>query len=125
MADALLKTPIPLAWSDHQQQAAVERLKVLLGNPGPGLKDVLAYANRVFRRLYRQRNLVLHGGMTRSVVLTSALRTAAPLLGAAMDRLAHAWFVHQVEPLELSARARVRLDLVGANGATGLVELLE
>ena len=54
--------------------------------------------------------MVLHWGKTDAVGLRASLRTAAPLVGAGMDRVAHAWFVEKTSPLELAARARVRLE---------------
>jgi hypothetical protein len=79
----------------------------------------------VFRRLYRQRNIIVHGGTTAAVALEPAIRTAAPLLGAGLDRLVHAQITHSVEPLDLAARAENSLALVGdAHGPT-IVELLE
>lgn len=120
-----LRAGTALTWVDSEQRAAVERLRVLIEKPEAGLRDVLAHANRVFRRLYRQRNLVLHGGRTHSAVLSSTLRTAAPLLGAGLDRIAHAWFLKKTGPLELAATAKMRIDIAKEPAAPNLVELLE
>jgi len=120
-----LQDKTALTWEDPEQQAAVDRLRVILEKPEAGLRDVMAHASRVLRRLYRQRNLVLHGGMTQSAVLGATLRTAAPLLGAGLDRIAHAWFVQKIAPLELAATARMRIDIAQDRAAPTLVELLE
>jgi|SRR5579871_294690 len=90
-------------------------------SPGP---DALPPPGGAFLRLYRQRNLVLHGGKTDGVALRASLRTAAPLVGAGMDRIAHAWYVDGLSPLELAARARISLDTVGSADSRKCVDLL-
>jgi hypothetical protein len=77
------------------------------------------------RRLYRTRDIVLHGGATQGVALHASPRTAAPLVGAGLDRTVHADQLEQLAPLDLAARAEVALRLV--EGETGLpvVKLLE
>jgi len=109
---------------DHSDRAAHQRLRRLLADPHPALKDVEGYTTSAFRRLYRQRNLVLHGGITNSVALRPCLRTVSPLVGAGMDRIAHAWYIDKLSPLELAARARISLDTVGAPHARKCVDLL-
>lgn len=109
---------------DYSDRAAYLRLKKLLADPHPALKDIEGYTTAAFRRLYRQRNLVLHGGITNSVALRASLRTVTPLVSAGMDRIAHAWYVNTLSPLELAARARISLDVVGAPHARKCVDLL-
>jgi hypothetical protein len=41
-----------------------------------------------------------------------------------MDRIAHAWYVDKLAPLELAARARIGLDTVGTSQARKAVDLL-
>jgi len=77
------------------------------------------------RRLYRQGNIVLHGGSTESVALDAALRTAAPLVGAGLDRVAHAYLADGITPLALAATAETSLALVGAQDAPPVTDLLE
>jgi hypothetical protein len=77
------------------------------------------------RRLYRQRNIVLHGGSPQAVALDPTLRTAAPLVGAGLDRIAHAYLADRVLPLTLAAKAELRLALVGAQDAPPVTDLLE
>lgn len=127
MAKALKSGQPALSWGDAAQRAAVARMAALLKAPKLKLEDIRNHANRAFRRLYRQRNLVLHAGMTNSVALGASLRTSAPLIGAGIDRIAHAWFVHGVEPLELSVTATHRLSLLKDKDAdpSPLVDLLE
>jgi hypothetical protein len=60
------------------------------------------------RRLYRQRNLVLHWGRMNAVGLRAALRTAAPLVGAGMDRIAHDELGVVIQVLGEEAREKAR-----------------
>lgn len=99
----------------------------LLQQPRATLARVEECVTRAFLRLYRQRNLVLHGGQTESecVALQATLRTAAPLVGAAFDRITHAWLEHRIEPMELAAKAQIRIDTFGGPGGRHVTELLE
>lgn len=105
--------------------AAVERMKSVASDPHAGLHDILNHAETAFLRMYRQRNLVLHWGKTDAVALRASLRTAAPLVGAGMDRIAHAWFVQKIRPVELAARARRALAVVGSRADTNCIDLLD
>jgi hypothetical protein len=105
--------------------AAAERMKAVLCAPYTQLKDVRCIIEGVFRRLYRQRNIVAHGGNTAAIALDSALRTAAPLIGAGLDRLVHAQLINQVEPLDLAARAENSLALAGDPLGPAPTRLLE
>lgn len=109
----------------HSDQAAIERMTKLLADPRRELGQVAGAFRIALRRLYRARNIVLHGGSTQGVALRAALRTATPLVGAGLDRLAHAMLTEGLAPLDLAARAEVALNLV--NGETGLpiTDLLE
>lgn len=108
--------------SDH---AAIGRIRKTLQDPRTRLRDIESHVVVTLRRLYRQRNLILHGGKTNAVALNTCLRTSAPLIGAGMDRIAHAWFVDGVHPVELAAKARIGIDLVDEPGARSVVDLLE
>lgn len=123
MASKLTEEPGPdfEHWTDR---AAVARMRQMLAAPAEKLADVLSHAERAFRRLYRHRNLVLHWGKTSPVALQACLRTATPLLAAGVDRIAHAWFVQRLTPVELASRAKSRLDLAGRPGRS-LPSLLE
>lgn len=111
-------------FSSGSEIAAVRRVAALIKKPREQLEDVASYVDRALRRYYRQRNFVLHWGKTDPVALQACLRTATPLLAAGIDRVAHAWFVHGMEPVELAARAESRLSLAGGAGRS-LVDLLE
>ncbi|MGW8863349.1 hypothetical protein ACWGNY_30755 [[Kitasatospora] papulosa] len=109
----------------YSDQAAAQRMVALLAAPRAQLNEVTKAFRIAMRRLYRTRNIVLHGGATNGVALDASLRTAAPLLGAGLDRIVHASYTENLEPLDLAARAEVALQLV--HGETGLttVDLLE
>lgn len=106
-------------------QAAVERLRKLLANPGPELRTIREAIGESFHRLYRQRNLILHGGRLDSVALTASLRTVAKLAGAGMDRITHGHYVQNLKPMELVAKANLALALVSRDAPLDCVDLLE
>jgi hypothetical protein len=108
-------------WSD---KAALLRMHTLLQRPSEKLQDIQEHATVAFRRLYRQRNLVLHGGKTNAIALRACLRTASPLVGAGMDRLAHGWYVDKMKPLEVAARAKLAITMASAQNPTCCVDLL-
>jgi hypothetical protein len=115
----------PLALSSQSDVAARQRMSRLLASPFKELDDVRLVFAGVLRRLYRQRNIVAHGGTTAAVALDAALRTAAPLVGAGLDRVVHAALTLGVEPLDLAARAENSLALVSdplGPLVTGLLE---
>lgn len=123
LAAAILNNePLPL--QNQSDIAARSRMSSLLAAPHLKLRDLETHLCAAFRRLYRQRNLVLHGGKTNAVALRACLRTVAPLVGAGMDRIAHAWFVENIGPLELAARARIRLSLLRPGDGIRCVDLL-
>lgn len=124
VADALT-AGLPMVLSRATDRAALVRMTGLLTSPRKELGDVESIFVGVFRRLYRQRNIVVHGGSTTTAALEGALRTAAPLLGAGLDRLVHAQLTTEVAPLDLAARAQNSLVLVGDSCGPDVSELLE
>lgn len=120
-----LSTGTALALDSPSDVAAAERMKAVLGAPDPQLQNVSRIIQGVFRRLYRQRNIVVHGGNTAAIALDPALRTAAPLIGAGLDRMVHAQLINQVGPLDLAARAENSLALVSNPLGPALTKLLE
>jgi hypothetical protein len=123
VADAILDGQFPLL-GKASDVAATARMKAVLANPRPKLNDVQTHAADAFRRLYRQRNLVLHGGKTSAVALRASLRTAAPLVGAGIDRVVHARYVDKLRPLELAARAKIGLGTISPGRGGACVDLL-
>ena len=121
----LIKSGTKLKFPADSDNAALARLTAVLVNPSQKLRDVEQHAANAFRRLYRYRNMVLHWGRTDAVGLRACLRTAAPLVGAGLDRIAHAWFTNDCGPLDLAARARIRLDSLGSAAAATAENLLE
>ncbi len=105
--------------------AAAQRMRTVLAAPRPELGDVRTALSSVFRRLYRQRNIVVHGGSTSAIALDATLRTVAPLVGAGFDRLVHAQITDGVQPLDLAARAENSLALVGDPLGPDITSLLE
>ncbi|MEM5338825.1 hypothetical protein [Paraburkholderia azotifigens] len=108
-----------------KEQAAIARMGGLIQSPSPTLSAVQAAVSEVFHRLYRQRNMILHGGLTNSVALRSALRAAAPLAGAGIDRVAHGFYVQGLQSRELAARARIGVALITPGRAADCVDLLD
>lgn len=104
--------------------AAVHRMYRVVTNPKAELATAASIFGIAMRRLYRTRNIVLHGGSTQGVALKAALRTAAPLVGAGLDRITHAALVEGLAPLDLAARAEVGLQLVGGETGLRVVDLL-
>jgi hypothetical protein len=117
-------TGATLAFPRNSDQAALNRLTAMLNNPNPVLKDIEARITESFRRLYRNRNIVLHGGKTGAIALRACLRICAPLVGAGLDRIAHATYTEGLSPLELAARARIRLDSLDSAAAVHPIDLL-
>jgi hypothetical protein len=99
-------------------------MQKLLHSPSKVLSDIQTHLADAFYRLYRQRNLILHGGKTNSVALGGSLRTVSKLVGAGMDRIAHAWYVKNMRPIELAARSKSAILLVPENDPIASVNLL-
>ena len=104
--------------------AALHRMRQLLDDPHEVLSRVRGYYVATFRRLYYQRNFIMHAGKLDSVSLRATSRTAPQLVAAGIDRLVNASFVGEMEPHALAARARIELGMIGAPGAKPLHELL-
>lgn len=120
-----LKSGRQLSVTAPADLAAMSRMTKLTANERVTLKDVERHVNTAMRRFYRHRNIVMHGGATSIATLSMALRTAAPLVGAGLDRITHAALREDLNPLELSARARLNLDLVGGADGRPPTDLLE
>lgn len=105
--------------------AAAARLDEALRTPSKVMSTIRDYVATALRRLYRQRNLTLHGGLVSGAGRTATLLTVPALVGAGLDRIVHAYFVEGLSPIELAARAELRLALLEAAGGPHLWELLE
>lgn len=124
MAQLIVEKKLPEMRSTADR-AAVLRVSKVLANPSTELVTIKDAAAEAFHRLYRQRNLVLHGARIDSVTLSASLRTVAKLAGAGMDRITHAQYVQSVKPLELVARANLSIALINPQSALSCVDLLE
>lgn len=105
--------------------AAQERVLGLLADAHGTLGDVRTQINHAFRRMYRNRNMVVHGGAANAGTLEVALRTSAPLVGAVLDRIAHAQLVDSMSPLDLAALGDISLESVRLPEGPKLTQLLE
>ena len=124
IAKAVLSRGIDTNKLPGSDRAAVHRVSRMLRDPRRVLTLVQKHATSSFRRLYRQRNMVLHGARTDAVALRTSLRTAAPLVGAGIDRIVHAHYVDRISPLALVARAKLALATIGTRDGPGITELL-
>jgi hypothetical protein len=120
--DQVVANPERLSSSDV---AAAARMAAMMSQPRKVLDDVMSHATVALRRLYRQRNLVLHWGRTNAVALRATLRTCAPLVGAGFDRVIHAHYVDRLSPLQLVARATTALMTVGTSDGPTCTRLLD
>ncbi|MGV9326761.1 hypothetical protein [Streptosporangium sandarakinum] len=117
--------PLVRSWRTRSDAACVLRLRELLADERRVLERVRGYVEVSLRRLYRCRNIVLHGGSTGGVALPAALRVTAPLVGAALDRLTHAHLVAGIAPIALASRAETALRMIGDDLGPDLCDLLE
>jgi hypothetical protein len=121
---SLIVAESPLCLPRPADSAAVSRVRNIIRNPTLELAGLQTSVAEAFHRLYRQRNLILHGGMTNSVALVPSLRTASRLAGAGVDRIAHSFYVQGLAPLELAARARIAIALAPPMDPVTCVDLL-
>lgn len=120
-----LARDVDLALENARDRLAQRRVEKLASKPRAGLLAMQRHAAASLRRLYRQRNLVVHGGQVAGEALSATLRTAAPLVGAGLDRIAHASLTRDEPPLNLAARARMESERAGSEEAPSLTGLLE
>lgn len=120
-----IRTGVTLDLHDRSEIAGLHRMEAIIADPATELRAMRSHMLATMQRLYRQRNLVMHGGRTDAVALRSTLRAAAPIVGAAFDRIAHAFFVGKVDPLSFGAQADLSLALVQPGESDRLTSLLE
>jgi len=124
--EQMIRNAEPLEFERAHDQAAVERMHAAVQSPAEVLSRLRGYASSAFRRLYTQRNLVMHAGSFHSCALRTTLRTLPPLVGAGLDRVAWAAQCSPAVPaVALAARAEVELSLVGQPGGRWLTDLLD
>ena len=107
--------------------AAQDRILAIMADPAVHLSRIRSYVTESLRRLYNQRNTIVHAGSLRSAVLPATVRTSLSLVGAGLDRIVHTLLQTNGElaPLSLVARAETELRLVGQVGGRDLGSLLE
>lgn len=106
--------------------AALARVRSLLDDPFAAMGRVRGYYQDAFRRLYMQRNLLLHGGRFDSVALPATMRTLPALVAVGLDRLVHAAMQQPTtDPFALAARAENELGLLGKGEARSIHRLLD
>lgn len=125
LVEDALKNGRTIAASKASDIAAVSRMSALVKNPRSTLTDIERHVTSAMRRFYRHRNIVMHGGATSVPTLAMTLRTAAPLVGAGLDRITHAAITTGIDPLTLSTRAETSLKFVGGADGRSLSDLLE
>jgi hypothetical protein len=112
-------------WSNDGEKAAAERMTALFADPTKTLRTVAAYTSHTIARLYRERNVVMHGGVLEGQGLRATLRVAEPLIGAAFDRLTNGTYVRSVSPMRLLAQATTEIELANHRTPQQLCDLLE
>ena len=122
---AALTSSQAIATHGTGDEAAVLRMRLLLAKPYEVLARIKEYLEGSIKRLYRQRNLLLHAGLVTGNARIQTLRSAPVLVGAGLDRIAHAWFVEEMNPLELAALAQNGLSLLKDPSSPSLTRLLE
>lgn len=125
MAESLTKSGDP-GFRRPSDRAAVARYVQLSRDPVAILGRVRMYYSSAFRRLYYQRNFIMHAAKFDSVTLGVTARTAPLLVAAALDRIVNAQHGDSsIGPLDLAARAENELKLLGLAGARPLHLLLD
>lgn len=107
---------------------ALQRVRPALQDPRREITNIVEILTREFTRLYRKRNMVVHGGQIRGTNLHSISETLTPLIGAGIDRIVHAELQFGVPPIELSATAEARVAYLSpttSDSGGGLLDLLE
>lgn len=113
-------------FSQPADRAAVARYLQLTTDPSEVIGRVRTYSSSVFRRLYYQRNFIMHAAKFDSVTLNISARTAPFLVAAGLDRIVNAQHGDSsVGPLDLAARAENEIGLLGTAGAKPLHLLLD
>ncbi len=125
MLEAILSTGDP-GFVQAKDVAAVNRIVQLSANMTEVIGRIHSYYRSAFRRLYYQRNFIMHAAKFDSVSLPSTTRSTPQLVAAGVDRVVNARFsIRGVSPLGLAARAQNELALLATPGGRPLFALLE
>lgn len=120
-----LRQDATLAFGTASDRLAIAQMRQILSTPFESLRAIQDDVIEALRRLYRVRNLIIHGARTRGTAVGASLRSAPHLVGQGLDRIAHAWIADNVEPSVLVARAHVRLDGLRGNSTALITRLLD
>ncbi|MGL4306925.1 MAG: integrase [Mycobacteriaceae bacterium] len=110
------------------ENMALTRIQPVLKNPGAEVRKIADILTPEFARLYRKRNMVIHGGQIQGNNLHAISETLAPLIGAGIDRIVHVGLKYQVGAVHLSAVAQSRLNYLTPASSSdhgNLLDLLE
>lgn len=100
----------PIDLKDTLDNLALVRVRPALKDPTRVVGKIATILRREFIRLYRKRNMIVHGGQIHENNLHSISDTLAPLIGAGIDRIVHVGLKYGIPPIELSALAEARLN---------------
>lgn len=102
------------------------RVRNVLNDAAGTMTRVRSYYQDAFRRLYIQRNLLLHGGRFDSIALPGTMRTLPPLVAAGLDRLVHsAMQASPTDPSVWRPEQKTSSPLLGKPEARSIHRLLE
>jgi hypothetical protein len=125
MLEAAVSNPA-LSMTRESSEAALMRMRDLAMSQTETLQHVRDYVASSLIRLYRQRNLILHGGFFDSLTRTTTLRCAPPLVGAGFDRIVHfALTNNEFEPDRLIAEANLAIGTASGRSVSYLTQMLE
>jgi hypothetical protein len=113
-----------LALTRTEDRKGLARIQGLIQDPHGFVKGATRCLEMAFGALYRQRNALAHAGGIDAVALRSTLSRAAPLVAAGIDRIVDVVLKEDISPLELAARAKLRLDDMRGRHAADAVDLL-
>ena len=95
---------------DTVDNLAVDRILSLVINPRTEIEKMRSILTREFTRLYRKRNMTVHGGHITGANLHSVSELLSPLIGAGIDRVVHVGLKFDVTPIQMSATAEARMS---------------
>jgi len=113
---------------DTVDNLAVDRILSVVINPRTEIEKMRSILTREFTRLYRKRNMTVHGGHITGANLHSVSELLSPLIGAGIDRVVHVGLKFDVTPIQMSATAEARMSyLVPASkdNPGNLLDILE
>lgn len=116
MAEAIAKEK-EFAGLPFNDLLAIERMRQAILSPGPEIEKTAKILSREFRRMYRKRNLIVHGGYLHDSSLHTLSDRLAPLVGIGVDRFIEAFLSYQLSPQQFMGRTQARTDFMTENNA--------